>query len=157
VRGAILVLAGVVLMTHSHFNWAALLRDTASDMGVNPARHIVANAINNVASLNPHTIFIIGACAIGYGGLESVEGIGLLLRKLWAEYLTLIATAIFLPLEIWELFRNATLLKAGGFVVNIAVLAYLFWSLRRHRRSALTRHEFTAPEQSAMQESARHG
>lgn len=68
--------------------------------------------------------------AILYGCLEAFEGIGLLMRRRWAEYLVLIATAAFLPLEIEELVRKPTILKAGALLVNVLIIAYLIWRKR---------------------------
>ncbi len=38
-----------------------------------------------------------------YGGLEALEGFGLLLRRRWAEYLVLVAMMVFIPVEVQEL------------------------------------------------------
>ena len=59
------------------------------------------------------------------GVLEGVEAIGLWFERRWAEYLTVVATASLLPIEVLELTRHATPLKAAGFVVNVAVVVYL--------------------------------
>jgi uncharacterized membrane protein (DUF2068 family) len=48
----------------------------------------------------------------------------------WAEYLTLIVTASFLPLEIYELSVHVSVLKIVAFVVNIAVVVYLLYAKR---------------------------
>ena len=59
-----------------------------------------------------------------------VEGIGLLLRRVWAEYVTIVITTSFVPLEIYELVERASLAKAIALVVNIAIVAYLALRLR---------------------------
>ena len=135
-RGLVLAGAGAVLVTHSHTNWASHLRDWAGDFGLDPSRHVVASAINRVAALSPHSIVMLGAGAIGYGVLEVVEGVGLWRRRRWAEYLTVFATSLFVPLEIWELTRKVTLFKVGGLVVNLVIVAYLIWTLRRQKGAA---------------------
>jgi hypothetical protein len=43
-----------------------------------------------------------------YAGLLLTEGLGLLLRKRWAEYLTIITTAGLIPIELYEMSRRAT-------------------------------------------------
>ena len=55
-----------------------------------------------------------------YAVLDLTEGIGLYLEKTWAEYLTLIITASFLPWEILEIFRRVTVIRVGLLVVNAA-------------------------------------
>lgn len=61
-----------------------------------------------------------------YAGLDLIEGIGLYLEKVWAEYLTLAITASFLPWEVYEVIRKLTLLRVGLLMVNALVFAYLF-------------------------------
>ena len=69
--------------------------------------------------------------AIGYGVLELVEGGGLWLDQLWAEYLTVIATSLFIPFELYELAIRPSLWKAGGIFVNVLIVLYLARALRR--------------------------
>jgi uncharacterized membrane protein (DUF2068 family) len=54
-----------------------------------------------------------------------LEGIGLYLEKVWAEYLTLIITASFLPFELHEIMRRFTMPRVSLLVVNILVFLYL--------------------------------
>jgi uncharacterized membrane protein (DUF2068 family) len=79
-------------------------------------------------------VALLGLFAIGYGALELVEGTGLWLDQLWAEYLTVIATSLLLPFEVYELVRRPSFWKAGGIVVNVAIVAYLAYLLRRRVR-----------------------
>jgi uncharacterized membrane protein (DUF2068 family) len=50
--------------------------------------------------------------------------------KRWAEYLTLIVTASFLPLEVYELSERFSVLKVITFVINVAVVVYLLYAKR---------------------------
>jgi uncharacterized membrane protein (DUF2068 family) len=61
-----------------------------------------------------------------YASLDLVEGIGLYLEKIWAEYLTLGITASFLPWEVFEIFRKLTLIRVSLLTVNVLVFLYLF-------------------------------
>ena len=58
----------------------------------------------------------------GYGILEGIEAVGLWLMKRWAEYLTLIATALFIPYELHELAVSFSLFKIVAFAFNLAVV-----------------------------------
>ena len=55
------------------------------------------------------------------------------MEKVWAEYLTVGVTASFLPWEMYEIVRRLDWLRVGLLVVNLVVLAYLLWWLRRNR------------------------
>ena len=69
-----------------------------------------------------------------YGILCSIEGIGLLLRKVWAEYLTLWLSVSFVPWELYELIRHPSLWRFTILAMNLIITAYLVWLLRRKRQ-----------------------
>jgi len=66
-----------------------------------------------------------GVGLFAYAALGTAEGIGLYLEKAWAEYLTLGITASFLPWEIFEIIRRATMIRLSLLVINVLVLLYL--------------------------------
>ncbi len=80
-------------------------------------------------------LFSIGTAL--YGLLCSVEGVGLLRRKVWAEYLTLWLSASFVPWEMYEVVRHANLWRFVILVMNLIITAYLVWLLRRKRQQSL--------------------
>jgi uncharacterized membrane protein (DUF2068 family) len=88
------------------------------------------HALLHVAELKSSTLYAVAAAAAAYGVLEGVEAVGLWLQRRWAEYLTFVATCVFLPYEIYELSRSVTALKLVAFAVNIAIAAYLLWAKR---------------------------
>jgi uncharacterized membrane protein (DUF2068 family) len=61
------------------------------------------------------------------------EGVGLALGKRWAEYFTIIATSSFIPLEIYEIVHHANITKVVVLLINVAVVCYLAWELRRYK------------------------
>lgn len=75
----------------------------------------------------------IGIFTFFYAGLRVVEGVGLVMEKVWAEYLTVGATTIFLPWEIYEIAKHADWIRVCLLLGNLTVLAYLVWNLRRSR------------------------
>jgi uncharacterized membrane protein (DUF2068 family) len=95
-----------------------------------PANHLVREAIEKISSADPHTLRMIGVGTLVYAALFLVEGIGLLLRKLWAEYVTTFITASLVPLEVYELVQNGSVMKALVVVANIAIVIYLVLRLR---------------------------
>ena len=77
----------------------------------------------------PHmTLLAIGAFA--YALLEGTEGIGLAMRRRWAEYLTVIATGVLIPFEAYEVVHKVTLFRAGALLLNLAVVGYLAYRKR---------------------------
>jgi hypothetical protein len=65
-----------------------------------------------------------------YAGLFATEGIGLLLRKRWAEYFTIVTTGGLIPLEVYELWRHFTVAKTVVALVNVLIVWYLVSRVR---------------------------
>jgi uncharacterized membrane protein (DUF2068 family) len=72
----------------------------------------------------------VAIAAIAYALLEGTEGVGLAMRRRWAEYLTVIATGILIPYEAYEVIHHATLFKVGALLLNLAVVGYLAYRKR---------------------------
>ena len=96
-----------------------------------PESRIVTLVLEKVDLVDAHRLRQLGIGTFAYSALALTEGIGLLLERTWAEFLTLALTLSFVPWEIYELIRHATWIKAGLFAINLAVLGYLVWLLER--------------------------
>jgi uncharacterized membrane protein (DUF2068 family) len=131
VRGLALLVAGGYLITHLGSDFGRLADRAMRAVELDPRRPFLHRLITKLHRLHAGTVLITGVAAVLYGVLETVEGVGLWLDKLWAEYLTVIATSLLVPLELYELFRKPTLLKAGGIAVNLLIVGYLAWRLRK--------------------------
>ena len=81
-----------------------------------------------IVSFNHVTLLAIGA--IIYALLEGSEGVGLAMRRRWAEYLTVIATGLLIPYEAYEVVHHVTLFKFGALLLNLAVVGYLAYRKR---------------------------
>jgi len=93
---------------------------------LSPAGHPLLTAnLSRLSHLRVSTLEVVVAAALAYAALEAVEAVGLWRQRRWAEYLTVVATATFVPLEVYELVQRVTWLRAGALVVNLAVVAYL--------------------------------
>jgi len=79
---------------------------------------------------NPQHLDEIGFVALGYAALEATEMVGLWLAKRWAEYLTFVATALLLPLEVYELTTKLSIFKIAIFLINLAIVVYLVFAKR---------------------------
>jgi len=139
IRGVFLIAAGVYLLFHVNRDFGRLAERVLRAVDLDPRRPYLHRIIAYLHHLHASEIRVAAVFALGYGVLELVEGTGLWLDQLWAEYLTVIATSLLIPLEVYELVRRPTPLKAGGLTVNIAIVAYLVYLLRRRsRRPAAT-------------------
>jgi uncharacterized membrane protein (DUF2068 family) len=87
--------------------------------------HGPLHELHRLLSVHDKTIWAIGAVAAAYALLEGAEAIGLWFQRRWAEYLTAVATALFLPLELYELSERITVLRVFALVANLVILGYL--------------------------------
>ncbi len=92
----------------------------------NPESRLVNFLLDKAELLNDPLLRRIGLVAFSYSAISTVEGIGLYLEKVWAEYMTLAITASFLPWEIFEIFRRLTLIRVSLLGANLLVFFYLF-------------------------------
>jgi uncharacterized membrane protein (DUF2068 family) len=98
-----------------------------------PESRFVALLLDKVDLIDAHRLRQISVATFGYSALALTEGVGLLLEKVWAEYLTLILTVSFLPWELYELARRPDWFRLSLLLINLAVLWYLVWLLRRKK------------------------
>ena len=76
-----------------------------------------------------HVYFLAGAVAL-LAALEAVEMVGLWRARRWAEYLTFVATTLFIPFEIYELASSVSAFKIIVLLINLAVVSYLLFAKR---------------------------
>jgi len=91
-----------------------------------------------VLAADEATLIEISAVSLIYAALFATEGVGLCLRRTWAEYFTIIMTGSLIPFEVYELVKRVTVPKLVVTAINGAVLCYLIWIVRRasHDRKA---------------------
>jgi len=100
---------------------------------VDPHNHFLDLLLERLSILDDRRLKELSIGTFVYAGIFFVEGIGLALQKRWAEYLTIVTTASLLPIEIYELTRRVSAGRALALVVNLAIVAYLIFELRRFR------------------------
>jgi uncharacterized membrane protein (DUF2068 family) len=90
----------------------------------------VFHELDRLFSFSTRDLYLFATGVLAYALLEGVEGVGLWWQKRWAEYLTFLATLIFLPVEIYELTERVTWLRVAALVINLAIVCYLLYAKR---------------------------
>jgi len=127
-----LIAVGVGALKLLHKDMAGVVEGWVNAFRVDPHNRYIYWLLNKLANVDDRRLKELSIGTFIYAGVFLTEGTGLALRKRWAEYFTIIVTASFLPLEIYEVFRHVTIAKAVALLINIAVVIYLVWELRRH-------------------------
>jgi uncharacterized membrane protein (DUF2068 family) len=90
----------------------------------------VVHELRSLFTVSITNLYLLGAAIAVYAVMEGTEAVGLWLGKRWAEYLTFLATIIFVPYEVYELTKGVSTLKVLALVLNLAVVAYLLFAKR---------------------------
>ena len=149
-RGRVLVLIGIFRLTKAVFLIGAAfgvlkLMNPAVSLHVREwleasvpasAHHFVLPLFATLSHLTRQKVELASVALFAYAALFLTEGVGLILEKVWAEYLTIVATASFIPFEIYEIVKKVTIIRMTMLALNVAILLYLVW-----RRSTARRHE----------------
>jgi uncharacterized membrane protein (DUF2068 family) len=107
-----------------------LLSGPLNDTGQQASRGWLARQAQHLFDLKPGTLRVLLGLALVYAIVEWCEAIGLWRERRWAEYLTVLATTGFLPLEIHELLNRVTVLRLLAFIVNVALVIWLLYAKR---------------------------
>ena len=103
-------------------------------MHLDPGNRQVEMLVARVSNLTPVEVRRLGLVGLLYAGLFLVEGTGLWLQRRWGEWATVVITGMLVPVEIYEVLRHVTILKVLLLVVNVAVVAYMIYRIRRTKK-----------------------
>jgi len=124
-KGLLLLLLAFGSLHLLHRDIAETLSPIIAELHIDPENRHFARALASIWALDDRALKRIGAGAFFYAALLSTEGIGLLLRQRWAEYFTVLVTGSFVPLELYELARRATVTRLLVLAINVAIVWYL--------------------------------
>ena len=136
VHVVVLSVLALVLFTFARHD-AALHRDyntimndlSGGDPGAVQIRGILGY-LRKAFEYSPRRLITLGLVVTAYAALEATEMVGLWFNKRWAEYLTLVATAALVPLEIYEISLKVSVFKVVTLAINVAIVVYLLYAKR---------------------------
>ena len=132
VKAVTLIAAGVVALVTRPEKIGDAAAGLSRFLSLVPGHHLLLQAAKKLWSVDGQTARHFGALLIGYGCVFAVEGVGLLAKKRWAEWLTVIVTGSFIPFEVYELVTHFGPGKIAALVANVVILAYLLWRRLQH-------------------------
>jgi uncharacterized membrane protein (DUF2068 family) len=129
-KAVLLIAAAIGAFSLLHKNVADALTSLLNTLHVDHDNNYLHGLVMKLGLLDDSKLKEIGAGSFFYAAMIGTEGVGLLLKKHWAEYLTVIATGLLIPLEIYELVKHASVGKVIVLIINIAVVVYLIYRLK---------------------------
>jgi uncharacterized membrane protein (DUF2068 family) len=133
IYGFFLGAAGLGIFHFINEDLGAQLGHFVAALHLDQENHVMKMLLH-VAGLNHQQLEAIGAGTVFYAILEIIEGLGLRGGYIWAKYLTIVATAIFLIPEGYEIVNKLSLVRIALFAVNLGVVFYLIYQLKNEKR-----------------------
>lgn len=130
-KGLACVILALIIYLHSDHDVRQEFSDLIEFLRLNPEGRFWANLIAQADGLTQAKIIHIAAATFIYSLFDIVEGIGLIFRASWAGWLSIGASAFFIPIEIYELSRKFTLFVFIILVLNTFMVSYLYYNRER--------------------------
>jgi uncharacterized membrane protein (DUF2068 family) len=132
-KSALFFALGLGLLQLIHHDVAQFLNDYVIEYHIDPENRLLHRLLkwmlDHASKMTDHRIEFFSAGAFFYASIFAAEGIGLYLRKHWAEYMVLISTGSLLPIEFYEMYLRLAWWKFGVLVGNLFIILYLIHRL----------------------------
>jgi uncharacterized membrane protein (DUF2068 family) len=139
IKGLLLVVAGIAVFKLVHHDIVEVLSRWVAVVHVDPDNKYFHSVVTKLWSVDDRKLKEVGAGTVFYAGLFLTEGLGLVLRKTWAEYFTIIVTGSFIPVEVYLMTQHLTAASVVATLLNIGIVWYLVAHRlgERNRKAAL--------------------
>jgi uncharacterized membrane protein (DUF2068 family) len=130
-KAALFLVVGMAALRLVHADVVELVGQWVPRLGIAPGSHYLGRLLVEAAKLTPNRIIDVSVGSFIYAALFLTEGIGLWLLKRWAEWMTIVITSSLVPVEVWEIWRRPNVGKVLVLVINLALVGYLIWQVRK--------------------------
>jgi uncharacterized protein YbjT (DUF2867 family)/uncharacterized membrane protein (DUF2068 family) len=130
-KALLLVALGVGALKLLHKDVADTVAEWFGSLRIDPENRLINRLIAKLWTIDDRKLKEISAGTFCYAGLFFVEGLGLLYRKRWAQYMTIVTTSALLPLEVYEIAHRFTPVRALALLINLAIVIYLAARVRK--------------------------
>jgi uncharacterized membrane protein (DUF2068 family) len=124
-KGALVLSAGLGLLSLLHHDLQAVAERLVRHSHLNPAHHYPRIFIQAASHTNDSRLRSLAALAFLYAAVRFVEAYGLWRMRVWAEWFAIIAGSVYLPVEVYEIFRRATWMRGFVLLTNLLIVTYL--------------------------------
>lgn len=132
-KGALVLLAGFGVLALVNQNTQQVADQIVRHFHLNPASRYPRIFLQLAGEATPLRLWLLAAGALFYALVRFLEAYGLWCERRWAEWLAVVSSGIYLPIEIWELTKGLTWLRVTLPVVNLVIVLYLARTLARTR------------------------
>lgn len=134
-KGLLVLLGGIGLFELIHHNVQHMAEQIIAHTHLNPANGYPRIFLDLVSKITDGKLFVLAFFALAYALIRLAEAYGLWFERRWAQWLGAISGGIYVPIEIYELFHQASTMKFVALVVNLAIVIFLARRLA-HQKTA---------------------
>ena len=133
VKGGIVLGAGFGLLGLLHHDARHIAESLVTRLHIDPERHYAGIFLNAAAQVTDARLWALAVLAFVYSSLRFAEAYGLWRARRWGVWLGAAGGAIYVPVELYELWHKPSGTKFATLAINLAVVAYLVVNLLRDR------------------------
>jgi uncharacterized membrane protein (DUF2068 family) len=133
-KGAVVLLAAAGAVSLVHENAQVIADEIVRHFHLNPASHYPRIFLDAVKSLNSSKLWMLATGAFLYSCVRFIEAYGLWHERAWAEWFGVVSGAVYLPVEVYELFRGFSVIKLVLLATNLLVVGILARAIQRNRQ-----------------------
>lgn len=129
-KGTLVLMVGFGLfrLLHRDAEHAAVL--LYRHLHLNPVRGHGRVFVELLSNLSSTKLWLFASLAATYSCVRFIEAYGLWHNRAWAKWFAALSGAIYVPFELYELYIGPSRLKLAALVLNLAVVAYMAYSIR---------------------------
>lgn len=131
--GVLFLLIGLGVFALINKDISDLAEGVADSLGIESENHYLLQPLEWLTGISPKQIVAIGIVTILYSALLLTMAWGLHFGRVWADWLTIGATGLFIPMELYEVVWSLRLTYGVALAINVFVVWYL---IRRRIRSS---------------------
>lgn len=130
-KGALVLMAGFGLLALLHKDVQLVVTTLISHLHLNPTKHYPHVFLELASHVTDPQLWLFANLALVYAGLRLFEAYGLWFNLRWAQWIAVLSGGFYMPLEIYELFTKFAWLKVVVFLVNVCVVLYMYYRVKR--------------------------
>lgn len=134
-KGGLVLVTGLGLLAFIHRDLHNAAEEVVRHFHLNPAHHYPRIFLDAAAGVTDTQLWLLACSALLYVVVRFIEAFGLWHRKLWAQWFGVLSGGIYIPVELFEVVRRLSWARLTVLSVNLAIVAYLGYSLTIQERS----------------------
>jgi uncharacterized membrane protein (DUF2068 family) len=130
-KGILFVVLGIGLLKLVDKDIDDIFREVISKFHIDEENHFVQHILEHLSLITNYRLREFSLASFIFSGLLLIEAFGLFWQKMWAEFMTIVETSLFIPFEIYGIIRHGTQLKVIILTINVLIVTYLLWVVIR--------------------------